>query len=385
MMAVMNLQWQTSGRTHFVRGSHGGFSLVELMVSVTIGLLIMAALTGLFVNVTRTNNEMSKTNSQIENGRFSMQFLQNDIIQAGFWGGYVPQYDDLTSTTIPTDVPTAVPDPCLAYASWNAAHKTNLIGIAVQSYDTLPSVCTSIITNKQANTDVLVVRHAETCVPGVGNCPADTTGKLYFQATNCSTETATPYVIDTSGYILHKKDCTTVADKRQFIATIYYIRNFAITAGDGIPTLVRSQFDLSSGTLAQQAPVALIEGVEGFRVEFGIDSLSKTAAAVDYTAAVTWNDSTNKILPLNRGDGTPDGAFVHCSGVGGCTAAQLVDVVAVNLYVLARSVETNAGYTDSKTYSLGSTTMGPFSDSYKRHVFSTSVRLTNVAGRRETP
>jgi type IV pilus assembly protein PilW len=29
--------------------------------------------------------------------------------------------------------------------------------------------------------------------------------------------------------------------------------------------------------------------------------------------------------------------------------------------------------------------MGPFNDSFKRHVFSTTVRLVNPAGRRETP
>ncbi len=45
-----------------------------------------------------------------------------------------------------------------------------------------------------------------------------------------------------------------------------------MTADDGIPTLVRSEFDLADGTLAHQAAVPLIEGIEGFRVEFGIDN-----------------------------------------------------------------------------------------------------------------
>jgi type IV pilus assembly protein PilW len=34
---------------------------------------------------------------------------------------------------------------------------------------------------------------------------------------------------------------------------------------------------------------------------------------------------------------------------------------------------------------LGTAALGPFNDHYKRHVFSTSVRLTNISGRRETP
>lgn len=64
-----------------------GFTLVELMVAVTIGLLIVAALLALYLNITRTNTEMAKANSLIENGRFAIQLIQNDLIHAGFWGG----------------------------------------------------------------------------------------------------------------------------------------------------------------------------------------------------------------------------------------------------------------------------------------------------------
>jgi type IV pilus assembly protein PilW len=63
----------------------------------------------------------------------------------------------------------------------------------------------------------------------------------------------------------------------------------------------------------------------------------------------------------------------------------LTNVAAVKLYVLTRANLATPGYTDTKTYTLGSTTLGPFSDSFKRHVFSTTVRLINVSGRRETP
>lgn len=365
--------------------SKRGFSLVELMIAIALGLTIMAALMTLFVNLSRNNKELAKTNILIENGRFTIQLLESDLVHAGFWGGYIPDFDDLTTTTAPGDTPTAIPDPCLTYstANWNSAYKTNLIGIPVQSYDTA-AVCTSLLVNKLADTDVLVVRHVNTCVPGETNCEADTSGELYFQSTNC-TASPDPYVLDTSGYTLTNRDCTTVADKRKFISHIYYIRDYASTVGDGTPTLMRSEFSLSASTLAHQAAVPLIEGVEGFRVEFGIDSLSKTGAAVDYSAAVAWTDISNKHTPTNRGDGAADGAFVRCTTASPCTAAQLTNVVAAKLYVLARAPQFSTGYTDSKTYTLGGTTLGPFNDSFKRHVFSTTVRLNNISGRRETP
>jgi type IV pilus assembly protein PilW len=177
----------------------------------------------------------------------------------------------------------------------------------------------------------------------------------------------------------------TFANKRKFVSRIYYVRDYAKTAGDGIPTLVRADFDLFGGALAHQPAVPLIEGIEGFRVELGIDSVGDAGTEVNYFLAAAWSDPLNRVTLLNRGDGIPDGAFVRCTTAVPCTKEQLANVVAVKLYVLARSTEPTPGHTDTKTYNLGATTLGPFSDSYKRHVFSTAVRLTNISSRRETP
>ncbi len=392
------------------RNPQFGFSLIEFMIAITIGLLIMVALIALLLNIIRSNNELAKTNMLIENGRFAIQVMQQDIVHAGFWGNYVPEFDNMTLTAVPTDAPTEVPDLCLAYP-WGAtptliaAYKTNLIGIPVQGYDAVPTAptdCSGLLDSKQDDTDILVVRHAETCVAGAGSCEADTAGKLYFQSSLCQPPVLDPmvadappyYILDTTNFgTLNQKDCDTdVTEKRKFISSIYYIRDYATTAGDGIPTLVRSQFDLSGGALAHQAPAALIEGIEGFNVELGIDSLSDNGTNViddadplnRYTAAIKWADRTNLTSPTNRGDGNPD-SFVSCTTATPCTKEQLSNVVAVKLYVLARNSETTLGYTDTKTYTLGNTTLGPFNDNYKRHVFSSAVRLINVSGRRETP
>lgn len=450
------------------RGSPAGFTLIELMVAITISLLIMLALITVFVNISRSNAEMAKTNAQIENGRFAMQILQNDIVHAGFWGAYVPQFDDLSSRVVPTPtsvldgtVPTAVPAPCLAFnaTNWTAEYKANLLGIPVQGYDAIPTGCpTTVIDNKKANTDIIMVRHADTCTatnPASANCEANIAGNLYFQASLClataqggtdttitlsansspvasdlinktiriisgtgagqsrtvtaydgTTKTATVnskwdtgrnpdgtsnysldavnYVFDTSAHTATNRNCTTVADLRKFVSNMYWIRDFAVTAGDGIPTLMRSEFGLASGVLAHQQAVALIEGIEDLRVEYGIDNASDSGGAVDYTQAVNWADAANLNSPTNRGDGIPD-EYIRCTTASACTVAQLSNVVTVKLHVLARSRDATPGYIDSKTYTLGSAAIPAFNDSFKRHVFSTTVRLANISGRRETP
>jgi len=495
-----------------------GFSLVELMVSIALGLLVVAAVLTLYLNISRTNAEMAKTNSLIEGGRFALQVLQNDIVHAGFWGGYVPAFDDLMSELPPADsdpvssptlllvpgTPRDLPDPCLAYmtgstVNWTRRHKDNLIGIPVQVYGATSPVggsgtgcVTDFSANRQANTDLLIVRHADTCVAGATNCDADTAGDLYFQAPFCepappqaatattvtlapcasktndfykdqlirvikgpgapeccaigsyvgSTQVATlaadscrspcgstptssswpvlppknnslytfgdGYALATTDFIFSTRPTppttpSTPAAKRRFVSNIYYVRDYAVTPGDGVPTLMRSSY----GALAQGAGQALIEGIERFHVELGIDNRSETNEAVDYTAVVNWQDPNTHHIARNRGDGVPD-AFMSCTGSTDCTTctdpthctacsktapptdptscvAQLSNVTTVALYFLVRSKEATPGYTDTKTYTLGSTVVGPFGDHFKRHVFSTSVRLTNVSGRRETP
>ena len=392
-------------RVIYPHQSQRGFTLIELMVSMVLGLIILLAVLTLFVNVNRNNSEFNKTSILIENGRFAVQLLESDLIHAGFWGGHIPEFDNLTEADEPTDVPTAVPDPCLTYnvTNWDAAYKTNLLGIAIQPYDAA-TVCSSLLPDILANTDVLVVRHANTCIPGEANCEANISGNLYFQKSNCNDDPptdASPYIFNTTGHTLHDRDCTTVAGLRKFISNIYYIRDYAVTSGDGIPTLMRAEFDLAGGTLAHQAAVPLIEGIEGFQIELGIDNWSKSGdplydstimpdsplpAPYDaYDDEVEWTDDTNKTTPENRGDGAADGDFVHCTTAVPCTVEQLMNVVAIRVHVLARALEPTQGYTDAKTYSLGSTNLGPFNDQFKRHTFSSTVRLYNISGRRETP
>lgn len=372
-----------------IRSSQAGFSLIELMVASTIGLLIMAAVLTLFLNVSRTNDEMAKTNVLIENGRFAIQLLQSDITHAGFWDSYIPDFDDLTLATAPAEIPTGVPWPCLAFSSWTTAIRTNRLGIPIQVHNTQPSGCDTVITNRKSGTDILVVRHVDTCVAGASGCEAEVGGKLYFQASRCESD-ANSYVLGTSGHTLRERNCTDIAPKRRFISHVYYIRDYAVTTGDGIPTLVRSELDLESGAVKAKAAVALIEGIEGFRVELGVDRISD--AGIDiidedsdndlYREAVDWANTDNLTSPRNRGDGVPD-EFVHCSGV--CSVDRLVNVVAVKLHLLVRSLTSTAGYVDGKTYKLGEQAIAAANDGFKRHVFSTVVRLNNVSGRRETP
>ena len=113
--------------------------------------------------------------------------------------------------------------------------------------------------------------------------------------------------------------------------------------------------------------VPIAEGVEFVKYEFGIDNSPSTA-----------NATTGLI-----GDGAPD-SYINTTP----TAADIGNLVAARIFLLARNNETSTGYIDTKTYKLGSVaalTWGPASDAYKRHGYSSEVRLTNQSARRENP
>lgn len=402
-MNCINKPVRQSARTGCQVTPQSGFSLIEMLVVVAISLLMMIAILQLFLDVTRTQDEMAKTNAQMENGRFAIQVIKDDVIHGGFWDGYIPQFDDLTSVYNPFPNifpdyprpylldPTKPPEPCTAFSlPWSSAYKTALLGIPVQVYDAVPPGCAAVVTNKLANTDVLVVRHADTVAypascdidPSPASCAGYDGNKVYFQSSRCAGASPYAYVLDTGGFNLQKMTClaSALTEVRRYVTNIYYVRNYSVTAGDGIPALVRAEF---GGTVATGWAVEpLIEGIEGLVVELGIDNVSDSGAAVVYTAAVNWADPLNKISPTNRGDGAPDGAYVHCTA---CTVDQLVNTVAVKIHVLARSLEPTRGYTDDKIYQLGSVAINPADKSFKRHVYSTTVRLNNVSMRRETP
>jgi len=413
------------------------------MIAMVLGLFIVLALLTLLINVNRNNSEMTKSNRVIENGRFSIQLLEHDIAHAGFWAGYLPQFDDVTVSGMPTDVPradpgppavTAVPDPC---ADWGAlagnpaalaVYKSNLLGIAVQAYEVpavVPSpavpVCGSRVVSPQPSSDVLIVRHVETCDVTETGCAPFANNELYFQVQQCGATMPVPayvleqYAAGTVNTLLPhlKRDCVAgnFAPRHKFVSSLYYVRRYAVTDGDNIPTLMRSDFSCASGTCGFGAAQAVIEGIESFRVELGIDNVSDSGAALGTTtfnttaaavtgatgvvpsgqaATVTWANPTTLTSPTNRGDGIPD-SYRRCTTASPCSALELMNAVALKLYVLARSESTSAGYTDAKSYCMTSTCVtagdrvGPFNDGYKRHLFTQAIRLVNVSNRRETP
>ena len=325
-----------------------GFTLIELLVGLTLGVLVLFALVTLFANNSRMRREIDQASQQIENGRYALDLLRDDLHLAGYYGDVVPQQGFTAATaTIPSPCVTTVAG--LQIVAPPAALQWPVPIFGVAGGDTVPTCVSSATEGQKAGTDILVVRRTSS-LPTTGGLTAT---KVYLQATGCMTELEQhkDFVVDlgtnAGTFARTKKGCATASDIYEFETRIYYVSN------ETIPTL---RLITISGTSSTNEP--LVEGIEDMRVEYGRDSVG--------------------------GDGMAD-EFRKClSTADPCAAADWANMAAVRVHLLARNIASGVGYTDTKTYTLGAgNIVSPQYDHFKRHVYSAVVRLMNPAGRRE--
>jgi type IV pilus assembly protein PilW len=381
-----------------------GFSLVELMIGLTVGLIVVAGLSTIYANSSRSQTELQKSAAQIENGRYAMEVISNDLHLAGFYGDFA-NLPPLQSSTM--TVPAALPDPCTT----STANLLAALPLPLQGYDS-PSA-TPISTcltgaNFLSGTDILVVRRASTAV--LASTATPVTNEIYLQANTDSADIqagssgstiGTTRKADGGTATIMKKNPATgnfdlAADIRKYEVHIYFVAPCSVPNGGGttctggaddngspIPTLKRLELT-SDGTTTVMNVVPLVEGIQNLQIEYGIDDSPNSA------------DLATGFV----GDGAPDSYITNPSAAAlsttvPATVSNWQNVVAAKVFILARNSNQTNGYTDSKTYCLGSlnstgtcptaVTFGPFNDPYKRHVYSAQVRLTNLSSRRETP
>ena len=371
-----------------------GFTIIEFMIAITLSLMVLAALTGAFVANSRSRTEIERANEQMENGRFALQLLTDDLQLAG----YLSHFNAVNATSL--TLPAAKPNPCATSVS---AIDTALL-MHIQGYDdplTLDSDLDDCLSDLKAGTDVVVIRRTATCVSGSTNCAA-VAGAPYFQASLCAgpnelgatdLDATRYYDLDTNTGNLTRtqRNCTTTAELRQFLTHIYFVANND-QAGDGIPTLKRAELGAVSGA-ATFTIVPLAHGIENLQIEYGIDT---DGNGVPWSGDGIPNVFTASPDRYNRA--SPSSPYANCAANAANCIRNWGDVMAIKLSVLARNTAASRDYLDTKVYTLGLTVAGAdkcardiepdgtcdaFNDAIKRHVYQTSVRLNNPAGRRE--
>lgn len=316
-----------------------GATLIEVLVSLTIGLIILAALAGLVVASNGARIEFERNADSIENGRYAIAVLQKDLSQAGF-------YDlVLTPTGTSNDAcSVSVTD----WASSLAVHVTGWNNAAAHP---------ACLPGRKAGTDAIFIQRASSCAvsatdgTGLSGCPNETLGasQAYLQVTECADESlSAPFVLakGDSGdtvFKLARKSCvlTERMPLRRLIRRVFYVNDL-------------DQLAYVDVTLTGAAtPVVLAEGIEQVQFSYALD--------------------TNQ-------DGSPD-SFAASPPV-----ADWPNVVGVKVWVLARSATQGPKRSDSadSVFQMDDTTVDVdgATAQFRRRLYESYIAFVTPAIRR---
>lgn len=318
------------------RKFQAGLTMVELMVAMLLSVILGGAIIGVFVNNSHSFSQDENILNMQDDARHALREISFDVSMAGHYG------DLLVPSSVTPDTSLAVTADCGQAGQLNWIYRTT----DAVTGDSLSISAIDNATNAQVvgahscfvgdeileGTDVVSIKRV------VGNdAPVLRNGGVYLRTNG------------TVGLLFRAPmigaPAIAIAAPRadwEFRPSIYYIRRFANTAGDGIPTLCRKAL---SGPGPGMTTECLATGIENLQLEYGIDTSS---------------------------DGQPNMYLTDP------TQAQIQSVVSARIFVLARTAELDARYTNSKTFSISNSPDYTPADSFHRRVFSTSVSIQNI-------
>ncbi len=218
-----------------------GFSLVELMVSMVIGLFLVAGVFTVYSNSRNSQNIIDDQVMMVDNARFALDIISADIRQAGVYGR-VKESFKVTTSAIAYGTGTCVAN------QW-----VQDINFPIRAYDD----GSALLGNCSANYlqgDVFEVRYSLLNPVPAASLQAN---KIYING-NINESifflgNASPGLADSADY--------------EYVANAYYIASYTDVVGDGIPSLHR--LTLQPGSVTDQV---LLAGVENLQVQIGMDT-----------------------------------------------------------------------------------------------------------------
>lgn len=342
-----------------------GFTLVELMVAMLLGLLITAAVASLFVANKRNYRRNQLVVEMQNNARFAIRTLSNDLTMAGYFGGidnpadpdalkfYVAPGDlardcDANADQDGDDDPWVIDTNALAFANEGVMPSSAAVAFGY------PCLAGKVV----KNSDVLIVRRASRLVGKRYQGPDQDQGVVNL----VNLQPNTFYVGSNrtaGGLFFSGADGANDPLRNQplqlyfrYSSNLYFLSKYSNCdnqpdgEGDSLSTLCRVFYKPSAGIVME--PVAV--GVERMEIAFGIDT-------------------------------DADGVANRYSGDPAADGLQLDNAVTARISLLVRSRKPDRSYHNQKTYDLvgydNSSGYVP-NDHYYRRMLGTTVILRNM-------
>jgi type IV pilus assembly protein PilW len=313
-----------------------GFSVVELMIAMLLSMALASAIISVFVNNSYSFKQDESVGRMQDDARHALREIAFDLSMAG-------HYADLhVPSTVSYDGNLSIGVDCGPPGEINWMYQTTETGtgnsLSVLALDNATNTNVTaahscfISGELQDGTDVVAIKRvagAEANVLSANGAYLRTNGTVGVMFSGTA-PTAPPVAI-----------APPRADWA-FRPSIYYIRQYANSPGDGIPTLCRKVLGAAGPSMTTEC---LATGIENLQIEYGIDT---------------------------TGNGQPN---VYVTNP---TLGQMQDVVAARIFLIARTTDIDTRYTNTKTYSISNAPDFTPNDSFHRRVFSTSVSIQNI-------
>ncbi|SEK30183.1 type IV pilus assembly protein PilW [Colwellia chukchiensis] len=308
-----------------------GYTLIEIFISLAIGVALFAGVLSVFVGMKTTTSETATYGELQENGRFALSVLSEDLLRQGFWGDYTGTLD----RSMLSAVPGAPGNECVGEGLNNGTfpnaigHFRTLWGQTVANQSMM-----GCITDAKLGSDLIQFKRA------ISNPLAASSNNNYYIIANLAeaeifTGTTIPSLPNSQLW--------------EYQHHIYYIREEAQGA-NVVPVLMQ-------GRLTNKMTFdPIIDGIEMIRFMYGIDTDAP---------GTTGYGTVNTFVPANNMTITQ---WDHANNNR---------ILAVRIYVLARSILPDNKYTNTNTYNLGGLAL-TFNDNYRRLLFNSTVNLYNA-------
>ncbi|TPH19235.1 PilW family protein [Litorilituus lipolyticus] len=310
-----------------------GFTIVEIFIALTIGLVLFAGVLSIFVGLSTTTKETSSYGELQENGRFAISVLTADLLRQNFWGDFGGTFGRSNLIAVPAPPANDCIGEGINNSTFPAAvgHFRTLWGQSVIQAD--PMGCfTDAKINANANLRSELIQIKRSIGEDLLVAPA---GNYYLTTTNT-----------TGSIYAGGAGIPALENSRtwRYQHHVYYVREEAV-GNEVVPVLMQ-------GRLTNQAMnfAPIIDGIEIIRFSYGIDSTGNgevnTFVSTDNMTNALWNNANG-----NR-------------------------ILAVKIFVLARSIARDIKYTNTNTYQLADTFVA-VNDNYRRLLFTSTVVLPN--------
>ena len=307
-----------------------GFSLVEMMISITIGLMIVAALVGVLVSNSRNAKTNDRSSELQSNGRFAMEHLKRELRHSGYRG---------YTWAEPISPPSAMPNvsgECIDELTPGAVAGSFVSNIRQGIWganDSNPYSGTCLPAANWMRGDVLVLRRGSFIAP-----TSLTANTVYFRSSYAMGEVFQG-VSPPAGVV-----GTPIANFA-LQEYVYYIGKD--DADVTVPALRRVALQ-SNGTMLDEI---VVSGIEHMQVQYGRYN----------TAQNTQYFNGNNISGFSTDP----------------AQTQWDDVNSVRIWLLARNSKAEPGYINTNSYLMGDITYPSQNDHFRRQLFAAVIQLRN--------